>query len=642
MAKKYDPNKDYSKAIEEAKAKGQDTTQLEKERQAKIDDKYGGKEPTMYGSNKTYSQASKDNDNDTISNAVSIANSKNKATQNSQNTGMIGTDLYGGLNPYTDAIYHERAGAAVNNPGLEITKSKALAGQSVKIGNYTVTFNNSGYVTKRVKDNGASATHTIRTTHANDSVNHQLAYQAAAAGNWDLAYKYINQIPGVMNEHGEDRSEAKQYAYELQNEFGYNANNYYGGLYDSVYGAGAWDGGTNTGQPIYNEYSHALVDAYNQGLSAPSAGLGESALILESLLNSGNMPDLSGDIYGGSFDYGDFGGVSGAPEWNGSEWDSVLESLAQQLLGMSYDQWTQGDQYASLANRYGQQGRLSMQDVLGQVSSRTGGLASSWAQTAAQQQYNSFMSDLERAAMEMYGVEQGDLLDKANLARQYAMDDYNEYVDRWNQWADNRDFAYDAYRDSVADQQYADALDLEQAKDQAELLAAAGDFSGYGALGYTPDQIGLLQAAYGAQNATPGTIDSSKKTGGGGGFDNGSLSTAQVKQLQQALGVTADGLWGKNSKAAAGGLSAEEAWAALGGGSLGGGGNDYWTGDGSTSGGKTSLNWDQDEGIFTWNGRNYYSIAELADAIDAANLTDAEKQALTRKFGTFGFDIEIT
>ena len=51
-----------------------------------------------------------------------------------------------------------------------------------------------------------------------------------------------------------------------------------------------------------------------------------------------------------------------------------------------------------------------------------------------------------------------------------------------------------------------------------------------------------------------------------GGYNNGSLTTDQVKQLQQALGVTADGLWGSQSKAAAGGLTADQAWAQYSGG----------------------------------------------------------------------------
>ena len=54
-----------------------------------------------------------------------------------------------------------------------------------------------------------------------------------------------------------------------------------------------------------------------------------------------------------------------------------------------------------------------------------------------------------------------------------------------------------------------------------------------------------------------------RRTPAGGGYNNGSLTTDQVKQLQQALGVTADGLWGSRSQQASGGLTADQAWAAL-------------------------------------------------------------------------------
>lgn len=46
----------------------------------------------------------------------------------------------------------------------------------------------------------------------------------------------------------------------------------------------------------------------------------------------------------------------------------------------------------------------------------------------------------------------------------------------------------------------------------------------------------------------------------GSGYNNGGLTTDQVRQMQEYYGTTADGLWGANSKAAAGGMSAAEAW----------------------------------------------------------------------------------
>lgn len=47
---------------------------------------------------------------------------------------------------------------------------------------------------------------------------------------------------------------------------------------------------------------------------------------------------------------------------------------------------------------------------------------------------------------------------------------------------------------------------------------------------------------------------------GGSGYNNGSLTADQIRQMQEYYGTTADGLWGANSSAASGGMTAEEAW----------------------------------------------------------------------------------
>ncbi len=74
-----------------------------------------------------------------------------------------------------------------------------------------------------------------------------------------------------------------------------------------------------------------------------------------------------------------------------------------------------------------------------------------------------------------------------------------------------------------------------------------------------------------AAAASSGRTPAVRSASGGGSYNNGSLTAAQVRQLQEALGVTADGMWGKNSTAASGGLTADEAWNALNG-STGGSG----------------------------------------------------------------------
>ena len=120
--------------------------------------------------------------------------------------------------------------------------------------------------------------------------------------------------------------------------------------------------------------------------------------------------------------------VGDLPTYN-SEYMDQLNALARQLTSMNYDDWTKGSQYQALADRYSASGRMSMQDVLGQVASRTGGLASSYATTAAQQQYNQYMAQLEEVARQLYSHERGDLMDSASLYRNLANDEYDRYRD---------------------------------------------------------------------------------------------------------------------------------------------------------------------------------------------------------------------
>ena len=136
--------------------------------------------------------------------------------------------------------------------------------------------------------------------------------------------------------------------------------------------------------------------------------------------------------------------VGDLPTYN-SEYMDQLNALARQLASMNYDDWTKGSQYQALADRYSASGRMSMQDVLGQVASRTGGLASSYATTAAQQQYNQYMAQLEEVARQLYSQERGDLMDSASLYRNLANDEYDRYRDSLSDYNARLSAARSAY-----------------------------------------------------------------------------------------------------------------------------------------------------------------------------------------------------
>lgn len=81
---------------------------------------------------------------------------------------------------------------------------------------------------------------------------------------------------------------------------------------------------------------------------------------------------------------------------------------------------------------------------------------------------------------------------------------------------------------------------------------------------------GSYDALYGTGKLTAGSPTKNSPSPKKGSYSNGSLTNQQVKQLQKYYGVSQDGKWGANSKKAAGGLTADQAWAKYQGGSGGG------------------------------------------------------------------------
>lgn len=75
-------------------------------------------------------------------------------------------------------------------------------------------------------------------------------------------------------------------------------------------------------------------------------------------------------------------------------------------------------------------------------------------------------------------------------------------------------------------------------------------------------QAAQQAAADSARYEAAASRGASSRSYGSGGYDNGSLSASQVAEMQRALGVTPDGLWGSRSSTEANGMSADEAWQA--------------------------------------------------------------------------------
>lgn len=175
----------------------------------------------------------------------------------------------------------------------------------------------------------------------------------------------------------------------------------------------------------------------------------------------GSSGGFGGSGMGGGFSYED------APQYL-SKYQERIDALADAILNrpaFSYDPETDPT-YQQYKASYTRDGKRAMQDTLAQVSARTGGLASSYAQGASQQAYNNYMAQLADKIPELkqlaYSMYMDDLnQDRADLSMLQGMEqtDYGKFLDKLGQWNTDRGFDYGVYRDDVADSQWQTQFD---------------------------------------------------------------------------------------------------------------------------------------------------------------------------------------
>ena len=127
-----------------------------------------------------------------------------------------------------------------------------------------------------------------------------------------------------------------------------------------------------------------------------------------------------------------------------------VSQLGQDLIDMNYDDWTEGESYESLVKRYQGKGQKAMDDTIGQVAARTGGLASSYAAQAGQQAYGGWMENLENAARSLYDTERQELMDRYNIANDMYQRDYQRGRDAIADARYNAEWDYKMSQDAQA------------------------------------------------------------------------------------------------------------------------------------------------------------------------------------------------
>lgn len=202
------------------------------------------------------------------------------------------------------------------------------------------------------------------------------------------------------------------------------------------------------------------------------------------------------------------------------EYQGLIDKLTDKYLNrpaFSYD--AESDPlYQMYKEQYTAAGKQAMEDTLGSVSARTGGLASSYATSAAQQANNAYMDalaakipELQQLAYQMYQNEGATLESQINMLMALQSGDWDRYQAELAQWNADKNFAYNQYaddraynyqigRDTISDQRYEDELAYNRGLDSAAVMASAGDFSGYASLwGLSDAQTKTLVDQYAKQ-----------------------------------------------------------------------------------------------------------------------------------------------
>ena len=372
------------------------------------------------------------------------------------------------------------------------------------------------------------------------------------------------------------------------------------------------DAATDEQKLLANEAANQLRSSYGNYMGGSDGG---------SYYSQGKIPGQIDAILDQINNYGSFAFDQEAPVYD-NQYAEQQQALLDAILNREDFSWSKetDPQWSSYKKSYLREGDRATANALAQASAASGGRASTAAITAATQagdyyatQLNDIIPTLYQQAYDRYLNEYSMMLQDLGAVNTQEQLDYAKYLDQLTQYNTDRNFAYDTYlgdfnilqgqlsslqgQDDVDYGRFMDRINLgiqrdeteyqrgqqEQALAQAQvdaILSAGGTPSAelIGASGYTNEYVQALEDAYRKAEAERTSASSGSGSGGSGGvtsggggtgYNNGGLTTSQIIQMQEALGVTADGKWGPATQAAAGGLSADEEWAIMSGGSTG-------------------------------------------------------------------------
>ena len=525
MAGYYDKNKDYSKELQRTDLSSAERAQLTQERQNKINDRYGGKEPNMTGSNKTYSQTY---------GGSSGGSSKGSYNGIEYDRSNNGGGIYGVPTSNSQQKNYKQGGVNYS-VGADMSRRPDLAGGYAVSNGYTVFYDNNGYAYKASKGTVDYTPHQDINA-GNGSYNKSGAWtdneMLSAADKQKIADIRAQMQAGKIT-----GDQANQAANTIRAGYGYSIDK---NGYVTDNGALSRVNDRRAQLGLSTNPEDASTGYYRYLMNTDTSPLAQAAGLVKSY-DEFNGTYTPTDVLQGLVTNGYNTADSGKPSFDYS-YDSEMRALIDQILNSNLADWKQGDQYAALKDQYAANGEMGMNDLLGQVSSRTGGLASSYAASVANQEYNDWMSKLEQAAQEMYQQDRSDKLNNLGVLNDAYSREYGEYADQLNQWNTDRNFAYQQAQDALSNQWKQKEWDYNMSQDeynrlaqQADNLAAYGDFSGYKALGYTDSQINKMRQAYQITQAAKAKSGSSGSKKSGDSRDGGMKFSVAEKYAKQGI-----------------------------------------------------------------------------------------------------------
>ena len=159
-----------------------------------------------------------------------------------------------------------------------------------------------------------------------------------------------------------------------------------------------------------------------------------------------------------------------APEYKSRYSDAVKNNLTSVLNGKKFSYDVGSDKlFSQYKDSYTKAGKTAIEDTVGNASTLTGGYANSYAVTAGQQAYDSYISklndkipELEQRAYERYRDEEDSAYKRLNTLIGLENTDYDRYRDNVADYNTNREFEYNKNKDAQAQKNWQAQFDRDK------------------------------------------------------------------------------------------------------------------------------------------------------------------------------------